>query len=191
MVLVMNRYPFWFFTSLVLAVLAHIYYVLFIPSGSFNAAIDQALGDQPVNSFVVLTPEAQMKLMPFTSASHLVGICKFDTSDDKIRVTAKMPEGLWNFAVYSLRGKQVYAINDKQADTNGFTVELARSEGMLGQVLGLGEDAVDVSTDDLGWRIAMPTAQGLAVLWFAVPDPLLREAAIAEMKNSRCGKNNS
>jgi uncharacterized membrane protein len=184
----MNRYPFWFFTSVVLAVLAHVYYVLFVPSRSFNNAIDEALADQPVNRFVLLDAAMHMKLMPFTTTSHLVGICKFDTTDGNIRVAAKMPEGFWNFAVYSLRGKQVYAINDRQADTNAFSVQLSKSEGVIGQALGLGEDALDVSTDDLGWRIALPDAQGLAILWFAVPDPLLRDTAVVEMKNSRCGK---
>lgn len=184
----MKRYPFWFLTSLVLALLAHVYYVLFVPSRSFNNAIDAAMADQPVNSFILLDAATHMKLMPFTTTSHLVGICKFDTSAGNIRVAAKMPEGFWNFAVYSLRGKQVYAINDKQADTNAFSVLLSRSEGLIGQALGLGEDALDVTTDDLGWRIAMPDAQGLAILWFAVPDPLLRDAAVAEMKQSRCAQ---
>jgi uncharacterized membrane protein len=184
----MNRYPFWFFTSVVLAVLAHVYYVLFVPSRSFNHAIDLALADKPVNSFVLLDAETHMKLMPFTTASHLVGICKFDTTAGNIRVGAKMPEGFWNFAVYSLRGKQVYAINDKQADTNAFSVLLSKSEGVIGQALGLGEDVLDVSTDDLGWRIALPDAQGLAILWFAVPDPLLRAKAIEDMQQSRCAK---
>jgi hypothetical protein len=54
--------------------------------------------------------------------------------------------------------------------------------------LGLGEDALDVSTDDLGWRISLPDAQGLAILWFAVPDPLLRDRAVKEMQQSRCAK---
>jgi uncharacterized membrane protein len=184
----MNRYPFWFFASVVLAIVAHVFYLLFIPSRSFNSAIDAALVDKPVNSYVLLDAASHMKLLPFTTASHLVGICKFDTSDGTVRVNAKMPEGFWNFAVYSLRGKQVYAINDQQADTNAFSVQLSKSEGVIGQALGLGEDALDVSTDELGWRIALPDAQGLVILWFAVPDPLLRDAAIAEMNQSRCGR---
>jgi uncharacterized membrane protein len=184
----MNRYPFWFFTSVILAFAAHIYYILFVPSDSFSRAIDKALADHPVNSFVLLDSPTQMKLMPFTTASHLVGICKFDTSSGNIRVAAKMPEGFWNFAVYSLRGQQVYAINDRQADTNAFSVQLSKSEGIIGQALGFGEDAIDVSTDELGWRIALPETQGLAILWFAVPDPLLRDTAVADMKQSRCAK---
>ncbi len=185
----MNRNIFWFITSLVLAVFSHVYYVLFIPSKGFTSAIDSALGEDPLNRFVVLDAPTQMALMPFTTGGHLVGICKFDTSKGVIRVAATMPEGYWNFAVYTLRGQQVYAINDKQADTNAFSVELSKSEGMLGQALGLGADALDVTTDDLGWRIAMPENQGLAILWFAVPDPMLRNAAEAEMKKSRCSRN--
>ncbi len=182
----LNRSIFWFFTSLVLAVLAHVTFVLFVPSRSFNAAIDRALVEQPVNSFVLLDAPTQMKFMPFATNSHLVGICKFNIAEGPVRVSAKMPEGFWNFAVYTLRGRQVYAINDKQADTNAFSVEMSQSQGLIAQMLGLGEDTADVVSDDLGWRIAIPESQGLAVLWFAVPDPLLRSSAEAEMKQSRC-----
>jgi uncharacterized membrane protein len=187
----MNRNVFWFFTSIVLAVMTHVYYALFVPSRSFETAIDQALGQATSNQFVLLDATTQLKLMPFTTSSHLVGICKFDTTSGVIRVAAKMPEGFWNFAVYTLRGEQVYAINDKQADTNGFAVRLSKSEGVIGQALGFGEDALDVTTDDLGWRIALPETQGLVVLWFAVPDPLLRGAAETEMKKSSCGRSDS
>jgi hypothetical protein len=53
-------------------------------------------------------------------------------------------------------------------------------------VLNSTDDAVDVTGDDIGWRIALTEKQGLAVLWVAVADPLLRKEAETVIKQSRC-----
>jgi uncharacterized membrane protein len=182
----MRRQLFWLLTAAVLGLCAHVAYVLFVPSRSFSAAIDAALGGQKANSFAVLDSASQLKLMPFVAKHHLVGACKFDLSQGPIKFSAQLPEGFWSFAVYTIRGRQVYAINDTQADTNSFSVELSREGGLLAQILGGAEDAQDIDGDELGWRIAMTDAQGLAILWMAVADPLLRQEALEVMQKSRC-----
>ncbi len=182
----MRRQFFWLFTSAVLALIAHVTYVLFVPSQSFSTAIDVALGPEHSNRFAVLDATAQIKLMPFATAENIVGICKFNVAEGPVKVTAQLPEGFWSFAVYTIRGEQVYAINDTQADTNTFTVEMSRDSGLLAQIFGGSDDAVDVTGDDIGWRIALKENQGLAVLWMAVADPLLRKEAEDVIKQSRC-----
>jgi uncharacterized membrane protein len=182
----MRRQFFWLLTATILAVITHVGYVLFVPSRSFSAAIDVALGDAPANNFAILDPEAQLRLLPYASKDNIIGICKFDLTSGRVRVAAQLPEGFWNFAVYTSGGEQVYAINDTQADTNSFNVELSRDGGLLAQVLNSTDDAVDVTGDDIGWRIALTEKQGLAVLWVAVADPLLRKEAETVIKQSRC-----
>lgn len=182
----MRKQFFWLLTATILAVIAHVGYVLFLPSRSFSAAIDVALGDAPANNFAILDPAAQLRLLPYASNDNIIGICKFDLSPGPVRFAAQLPEGFWNFAVYTSGGEQVYAINDAQADTNSFNVELSRDGGLLAQVLNSTDDAVDVTGDDIGWRIALTEKQGLAVLWVAVADPLLRKEAESVIKQSRC-----
>ena len=184
----MRRQFFWLITATILALIAHVSYVLFVPSRSFSAAIDLALGDAKSNTFAVLDPVAQVKLVPFATAEHIVGVCKFNVADGPVKVTAQLPEGFWSFAVYTIQGQQVYAINDTQADTNNFTVELSRDQGLIAQVFGNSDDAVDVTGDDIGWRIAVRENQGLAVLWMAVSDPLLREEAEDVISKSKCAR---
>ena len=182
----MRRQFFWLITATILAVIAHIGYVLFVPSRSFSAAIDTALGTAPTNTFAILDSEAQLSLLPYASKDNIIGICKFDLGSGPVRVAAQLPESFWNFAVYTVGGEQVYAINDTQADTNSFNVELSRDGGLLAQVLNSTDDAVDVTGDEIGWRISMTEKQGLAVLWVAIADPLLRKEAEAVVKQSRC-----
>ncbi len=182
----MRRQFFWLVTSFVLALIVHVSFVLFVPSRSLSAAIDQALGDNRNKGFSVLSQEAQVKLIPFASTDNIVGICKFNVAKGSVKVTAQLPEGFWTFAVYTIRGEQVYAINDTQADTNSFSVELSRDGGLLSKIFGSSDDAINVAGDDLGWRIAMTEDSGLAVLWMAVADPLLRKEAEDVIKKTRC-----
>jgi uncharacterized membrane protein len=182
----MRRQFFWLIAATILALIAHVAYVLFVPNRSFSGAIDAALGGASTNSFAILDPAAQLQLLPFASRDNIIGICKFDLASGPVRVAAKLPEGFWSFAVYTLDGEQVYAINDTQADTNSFTVELSRDGGLLAQVLNNTDDAVDVTGDDIGWRISITQKQGLAILWAAVADPLLRKEAGDVIKQTKC-----
>jgi uncharacterized membrane protein len=184
----MRRHLFWVIAAAVLGLAYHVAYLLFVPSRSFSSAIDVALGEDHRNRFVLLDPVAQLSLVPFASAEHVVGICKFSVAEGPVRVNATLPEGFWSFAVYTIRGRQVYAINDTQADTNTFSVELSQDKGVLSQIMGVGEDNNDVIGDDIGWRISMTENQGLALLWLAVADPLLRKEAEDVVKQSRCVK---
>jgi uncharacterized membrane protein len=182
----MRHQIFWLFTAAVLALACHVGYMLFIPSRTFSAAIDSAMGDSPLNQFTVLSPDAQMQLVPFAAAEHLVGLCKFDVSKGHVKVAANLPKGFWSFAVYTIRGRQVYHINDTQSEGNTFTVEMSRDEGLLAAVLGSGEDSNEFVSNDIGWRIAVTENQGIAVLWMPVADPLLRKDAEEVVKKSRC-----
>jgi uncharacterized membrane protein len=181
----MRRQIFWVIAALVLGFMAHIAYLLFVPSRSLSQSIDVAVGDGHENSFALLSPESQLQLIPASAENHVVGVCKFDLASGPVRMTAQLPEGFWSFAVYTIRGRQVYAINDQQADTNSFTVELSRQDGFIAQVLG-GEATKEIVSDDIGWRIAVAERQGLAVLWLAVADPLLRKNAEDVLRGSRC-----
>ncbi len=184
----MRRQLFWLVASAILGLIAHVSYVLFMPSRSLSAAVDVALGTVKTNQFSVLDPAAQIKLIPFVSAEHVVGICKFDLGSGPVKLTAKLPVGFWSFAVYTMRGAQVYALNDTQADTNTFSVELSRDSGLLSKLLGGNEDAVDVTADDIGWHVSLSEKQGVAVLWMAIADPLLRKQAEDVIRQSRCVK---
>jgi uncharacterized membrane protein len=177
---------FWFLAAVVLATVSHLAYVLFVPSRNFNAALDRVLGDQKANSFVILDSAAQEMLIPFTTETHVVGICKYDLSKGAVQVSLSVPESLWSFAIYTVRGRQVYAINDTQADSNTFTVELRKAQGIIAQVFDGGEDSADAINNDLGWRVQLEETRGLAVIWIAQSDPLLRAEAEAELRKSKC-----
>lgn len=181
----MNRL-FWIVLAAVTAVTVHIAYTLFVPSNRFGTKLDVVLKDQGSNSFSVIDPVLQSGLLPYATATDLVGLCKFDVGNGKVNLSVTVPNGYWTFAIYTMRGRQIYAINDKQADSQKFTVHMSLAPNLLSQIAGLGEEEPQTSEGDLGWRVAVVERQGLAVLWMPQGDPLMRDEAAKVLKQSSC-----
>jgi uncharacterized membrane protein len=188
MVLRFRHILFWLVTAAVMGLATHVAYALFMPGRNFAGAIDDAVEGASGNQFKILTPDVQQSFVPFAASNDIVGVCKFDVSQGPFKVTAGLPRGYWSFAVYTTRGRQVYAINDTQADTNSLTVELRRNDGLIASIFGGDAEPEDIVGDSVGYRISVIEKEGIALLWMAVADPLLRKEAEDVMNKSRCFK---
>jgi uncharacterized membrane protein len=95
-----------------------------------------------------------------------------------------MPDGYWTLNVYSRRGNVIYAVNDSQAGTNTFTLELSLEPGILDMLLqATQKERPDI---DIGWTVESPDSTGLAVLLYPVSEPGARAAAMRRMESSAC-----
>ena len=177
---------FWLLFSALLAVVVHVAYLLFVPSQQFSAQIDTVLKNQGTNKFAILDTALQTKLMPFSSTGDLVGLCKYDVSKGPVKLSIQVPIGYWSFAVYTIRGRQVYALNGEQADTRNFSVTLSKAQGLLAQLMGDGSDDALTQVGELGWRVDVSDDQGLAFLWMPQSDPWLRREAAGLIGKSSC-----
>jgi uncharacterized membrane protein len=179
------RFLFWVFSCALLAVSTHLAYVLFVPSNTFKAGIDSALKTQGENTFSILDPSLQTRLLPFAGPVDLVGFCRFNLSSGPVRFFVEVPKGYWTFAVYTLRGQQVYALNDRQADTERFNVTLRRTASLLEQVSDAG-GGDDTPISDSGWEVRLSEPEGVAFLWMPHADPLRRLEAERALRKSLC-----
>ena len=182
----MGKYVFWFLFSALLAVAVHLAYVLFVPSQKFSTQIDATLRNQGTNKFEILDAKLQAALMPFATTDDLVGLCKFDVSKGPVKLAVAVPEGYWTLAVYTLHGKQVYALNGEQADTQNFTVTLYKAPGLVSQILGDDADVGPATDGDIGWRVGVTENQGLAFLWMPQGDQWQRLEAVKLLETSSC-----
>jgi uncharacterized membrane protein len=179
------RFLFWIITSLLLALTTHLTYVLFMPRSQFNKSLEVALDAQKENNFGILSPAAQTRLMPFASAFDLVGICRFDTSGGTVNFSVEVPRGYWVFAVYTMSGQQVYALNDKQADALSFKVSLSKTASLIEQVTDSG-GSDEPAVTDFGWQVKLTEPKGVAFLWMPHGDSLRRSEAERVLSKSSC-----
>ena len=177
---------FWIIVALALGLATHISYVLFVPDLAFARQLNAATKNQLLNSFAVLDPGQQSRLVVSASPLDVVGLCKFDVSRGSVNFNARVPARYWTMTVYSSGGAEVYALNDAQAGSSDFTVQLSPGKSLMQQLFG-GGDTEDTGTiENLGWHAEIVEKSGLAVLWVPVADASLRPEIEAAVAKSSC-----
>ena len=116
---------YWIAAAVLAAIAAHSAFILAAPALSFSRDVTALSSAAGPNRFFILDAAQQAKLFPAYPATSVIGLCAFDVSDGIVTLTATMPDVYWTLNVYSRRGNVIYAVNDSQAGTNTFTLELS------------------------------------------------------------------
>ena len=177
---------YWLFTAAFLGIAVHIATILYLPSMSFNRNLTRVTGQAPRNSFFVMKPEQQVALLATATDQDVVGLCLVDVSKGNIVISAHGLNQLWSMAIYNASGQQVYAINDVEAGTGDFSIELSKAKSLWQQVTGK-PDAEDAKViENIGWHAELSENTAIAVLWMPVPDANQRPALEAAAKATGC-----
>ncbi len=177
---------FWALTVGVIALAVHISYVLFAPALLFQQKLYQTTEGRPDNSFFTLAPEKQSQLFPASTVQDVVGVCKYDLGAGQLVLSATLPKTYWTMDIYTESGKQVYALDDVQAGSSAFSIELSRSKSFFEQILTIGDPEDIGQIENLGWRVETTERRGLAIVWIPLSDELMRKPFEAIIKESRC-----
>jgi len=177
---------FWPVTALFLGAAFHLAYVLFAPSILFHRQLISLTGNAASNTFFLMPPETQAKLVPAATAKDIVGVCLLDLAQGKVVFSANVPKSLWTLSIYSQSGQQIYSINDSEAGTTSFAIELKRAKTFLQQVTGKAEPDDAGQIQNVGWHADVNDRQGIVVLWVPVDDAARRGALEAALKSTKC-----
>jgi uncharacterized membrane protein len=176
---------FWLVTCGLIAISVHISYVLFAPGTLFQRQLYSSTDGKLDNQFFIMAPEKQSKLFPIATAGDVVGLCKYDLQNGHVVLSAQMPRSFWSLSIYTDAGAQIYTLDDVQAGTNAFTVELSRAKSILEKLTARGDDE-ESGSENLGWRVESSNRRGLAFLWIPLSDPLMRGEVEDIVKASKC-----
>ena len=178
---------YWFIVMFAAAIAAHAAHVLFMPGATLEARLEQVLGPG-TNSFRILSPAQAVQLLPSASPHDVVGLCRFDLTRGSVQLDASFPRGDWMFLVYTVTGRQAYSLSRTEAGETKFTVELIQAPGLIKDLLALVDDKVadveDIS--NAGWRVNVPEANGLALVWVPLSDEIFRKPVEEGLKRTRC-----
>ena len=177
---------YWIFTAGFLGLAVHIATILYLPSVSFNRNLARVTGQESHNSFFVMKPELQVELLPTATVQDVVGLCLVDVSKGNIVISAHGLNQLWSVSIYNASGQQVYAINDVEAGTGDFNIELSKTKSLWQQVTGKpdAEDAKVIA--NIGWHAELSENNAIAVLWMPVPDSNQRPVLEAAARATNC-----
>lgn len=177
---------FWVVMTLFIAAASHITYVLFEPGLMFQKKLYALSSAKPDNSFFILPHEEQSQLFPIATANDVVGVCKYDLDAGRVVLSAKLPRSYWTVSIYTDSGTQIYALDDVQAGSNSFTVDLTRAKTLLQQLLAKNDGEDGGQIENLGWKVESTERRGLAVIWVPLSDALMRGGVEDTIRESDC-----
>ena len=177
---------FWIVIAVLVALATHVSYVLFAPGFWFARQLNAATDGHAYNSFFIADVAKQTQLLSSATSKSVVGVCKFNLDKGVVELNAKLPRSFWTLSIYSQSGRQVYALNDVQAGTSEFKIELSKTKTFFQQLMGNGraEDAPQI--ENLGWHAETPESRGIAVIWIPISDELMRPQIEAIVAGSNC-----
>ena len=170
---------------LVAGIVAHTAFALFVPGWWFSREVRQLARDHGRNSFFILSPDEQAKLLPGLPRFGVTGVCVFDVSKGDVTCAADLPDGFWITTIYTDKAEAIYSVNNRQSGANSFTASLSRAPGLIEQIIKATEKEA-IADIDSGWTVTSPEPRGLAVVWYPTPEIGLRAIAAEQVARSRC-----
>lgn len=161
----------------------HILATLAAPELATSRAYDRLAQDLPINTMQILpavTPEAQR--LPFMSADARYALCRFDTGDGAVSLTASLPGPGWILALYSTDGANFFASVAQPGRRTDVSLLLVPSDDRF---RGLASEARSPASPEES-TLTVAAQAGLAVV--RAPDQGQAYSArnLAELKRARC-----
>jgi uncharacterized membrane protein len=165
----------------------HISATLAAPYLTATSAYSRLAPELPVNKMQVLPAAAPgAEPLPFLSPDARYAMCRFDTSDGPVSVSATLPpDPGWMLAVLSPQGDNIYAAASAPGRTTPITLALVPSEeaflGVTPEARGIARDAEP--------PVAVAATRGIVVVH--APDKSLsyrRQTELALRKASCSGR---
>jgi uncharacterized membrane protein len=181
----MKSWSFWIVSGVVLAVVVHLSYVLVGARFALQDMISSEAQAAPSGQFILLAPEEQLQLLGESRDDAVAGRCLFDLNGGSLAIDAAMPNGFWSLTIYTQSGEEVYSINDRQAGTNRFKLNVARKPSLLSFFTS--NDPPDTKpSENEGWSAEISADRGFAIFWAALDQPQLRPSVARELERSTC-----
>ncbi|MBG1232251.1 hypothetical protein [Aestuariivirga litoralis] len=176
---------FWLITLATTGAAVYLATVLYMPGLLFHRTLTTLTEGMPPNSFFIMKPEDQTALVSTATKNDIVGLCLVDVNKGKVVISASVPAGLWTFSIFDSTGRQVYGINDAEAASGAFTVELSQARSVLQQLTSKNEQE-DNAISNVGWHAELSDSKGIVVVWVPVADGLRRAELENVVKATRC-----
>ncbi len=170
---------FWLLVIALLAVTAHISYVLFLPRLEMRNMME-ALKAGGVNTFRVYSSSRPEPLTGRPLKRMIYGGCLIEPGSGRVEMTAEIPRGYWSVTVYSPSGNVVYTLNDRHADVKRLNIVFRKAQPEKSE-----EEAMPRLREG---KLLVPirSRRVVALVQAYVAHPGMRRRALAGLRASLC-----
>jgi uncharacterized membrane protein len=184
-----NRWLYWVSATMLVALVAHLAYVLFAPAPKLDQIMTSFRDTVGVNRFKVLAPAETERLLPLEGPALVHAVCAFDIAQRPIRATLPIPSDYWSLSVITEDGRNAYLLNDRQAGVSSLSLVLRlKPEGAAVEATGEGleESALDPRSTANQIYIDLAQPRGVVVLRALPRFPAGRALVETELARSVC-----
>jgi len=115
---------FWLMTFLIFVLIGHLSYTLFAPRYQVQQTFENAFGQNPDSTFVVLNPEQSQTLFPSEDPNLVLAVCPYDVARGPLKISIGSFNDYWSLSIYTNTGDSFYSINDRQARFSNLSILL-------------------------------------------------------------------
>lgn len=167
--------------ALFAAAILHILATLATPHVIPTSGYGRLAGELPENTMRILpavSPEAQP--LPFLSPDARYAICRFDTRDGPVSLSAMLPEPGWVLALFSPAGDNFFSSVASPNRRPEVSILIVPTSDTWRQALGAG---VAVAKDA---TLTIPANEGIALVRAPDRGDAYRQRALAELSRANC-----
>lgn len=167
------------FASAILHILATLATPLLTPTSGYDLLARRL----PINAMQVLpavAPDTQP--LPFMAPDARYAVCRFDTKDGAVALTAVLPEPGWVLSLYSPAGDAFFTSVASPVRRSDLSILLVPGDDTW-RTGGGASPAIAVTGES---TLTIPANRGLAVLRAPDKGEAYRPRAMAELKRARC-----
>ncbi len=172
---------FWIIAVVLLAVIVHLAYVLFVPGVEMNRLLKSASAAGGVNRFSVLPEDTAIGVFGQQAQAFVQGICVLDLKAGPVVMTVETPQSYWMVNVYSRSGDNIYSLNDRQVAEVPFTIHVEQKKPALFTFA-----SEEAQPEDAAFKVSTGDSKGLFVVRVFVQDPAYRKRITRILERSTC-----
>lgn len=169
--------------ALFASAILHILATLATPALTPASGYSQLARDLPVNAMQILppvTPDAQPA--PFLSPDARYAVCRFDTKEGAVAISAVLPESGWVLALYSPAGDNFFSSVGSPARRPDVSILLVPGD----DAWRAGAQTAGVAVTGAAATLTIPANEGIAIIRAPDRGEAYEPRAIAELKRAQC-----
>jgi len=168
--------------GILLAGIIHIGIVFMVPFFASNDAWAEMRRFGRDGEFHMLPfPQAGAEPLAGLDPQMIYAVCRFVLEEGPVRITASLPDDFWSIAVFDRRGRNLYSLNDRSAESSQLDLAVLTPV----QVAELRQDPPE--SLETAVVVELPIEVGFALLRVFVPDGSFLPGATAALATANCG----
>ncbi len=170
------RLVFWSVAVCLLAALVHIVTIISLPAFAPKSASANARSSLGVNSLARFTPAPDQKMLFARENPDMeILVCRYDARRAPVRFTGPLTGDYWSIAVYDIKGRNRFALNDSYQVFKKIDLIIDTRER-------------DIEADEKTLIIQDASASGLIVLRAFRPFRVYKQMLRARLGEFRCAE---